>query len=88
MSLYPVKQCQFILCQFLQNLGFLVACTKLLFHLFGHFRNTGISGMLIEGFEQIQLGVLLDLNTQIVQLFDRCVAGQEILRTRSKRNDL
>ena len=31
--------------------------------------------MLLESFEQIQLGVLLDLHTQIVQLLDRCVTS-------------
>ena len=44
--------------------------------------------MFLERFEQVQLGVLLDLNTQIVQLFDRSVAGQEVQRTRTEADDL
>ena len=34
--------------------------------------------MLIEGLEQIQLGILLNLNSHIVQLLNGRVAGKEI----------
>ena len=44
--------------------------------------------MLVEGFEQIQLGVLLDLNAQIIELLDGCVACQEILRTGAETDEL
>ena len=35
--------------------------------------------MVVEGFEQIQFGVFFDFNTQVVELLNRCVAGQEVL---------
>ena len=37
--------------------------------------------MLVERLEQIQLGVLFDLHTQVVQLLDRCVTSQEVKRS-------
>ena len=40
------------------------------------------------GNEQIQLGVLLDLDAQLVQTLDGRVAGKEVLRTRAEGDDL
>ena len=44
--------------------------------------------MLVEGLEQIQLRVLLDLYAKVVQLLDRCITCQEVQRTRAKADDL
>ena len=44
--------------------------------------------MLIECFEQVKLGILLDLYTKVVQLLDRCITCQEVQRTRAKADDL
>ena len=75
MRLDPVKQGQFILSKLRQYFGLVVACAQLCFHLFYLSRNSLISVMLLESFEQIQLGILLDLHAQIVQLLDRCVTS-------------
>ena len=84
----PVKQRQFVLCQFGQNLRFIVACAKFCFHILHNIRDTGVALMFVECFKQIEFGIFFDLNTQVVKLFDRCVTSQEVKRTRSERNDL
>ena len=38
--------------------------------------------------EQVELGVLLDLDAEVVERLDRGVAGEEVLRTRAERDDL
>ena len=44
--------------------------------------------MFIERFKQIQFRVLFNLYADIVKLLDRCVAGQEVQRSRSEADDL
>ena len=44
--------------------------------------------MLIKCLEQIQLGVLFDLNTDIVELLDRCITCKEVERSRAEADDL
>src|SRR5699024_2944403 len=44
--------------------------------------------MLIKCLEQIQLGVLFDLNANIVELLDRCITCEEVKRSRSEADDL
>ena len=87
-SLYPVKQGQFILCKSLQDLRLLVACSKFLLHIRDNFRNSRVAGMIVEGLEQIELGVLFDLNAKVVELLDRSVACKEIVRSRSEGDEL
>ncbi len=84
----PVKQCQLVLSQFCEYFGFLVACAQFLFHLRNLRGNPLIAFMFVECFKQIQFGVLLDLNAQVVKLLDRCITCQEVQRSRSKADDL
>ena len=60
---YQIQKGQLILSQLLKNFRLLVAGTKLSFHILNNVRNTLIACMLVECFEQIQLGVLFNLNT-------------------------
>ena len=53
----------------------MVACPQFCFHLFYLGGDSLVSIMLLEGFEQIQFGVLLDLYPQIVQLLDGCITS-------------
>ena len=78
MCLDPVKQSQFILGQFRQDFRLLVAFAQFLLHVCHNIRDSRVSLMLIKCFKQIQLGVFLNLHTQIVKLLDRCVACQEV----------
>ena len=87
-GLDPVKQGQLILCKLLQNLRLLVTGTQLCCHVRNHLGDAGIARMLVVGFEKIQLGVLLNLDPQIVKRLDGCVACQEVLRTRTEADDL
>ena len=68
--------------------GFLLPSPSSCFHILYHIRNSRIACMLVEGLEQIQLRVLFNLHAQVVQLLDRCVACQEVQRTRAKADDL
>ena len=86
--LNPVKQGQLILSQLLKNLRLLVACAQLSCHLSNLSGDSCITCMLVECFEQIQLGVLLDLNAQVVKLFDGSVTSKEVKRSGTKGNDL
>ena len=44
--------------------------------------------MLVVSCEQVKLGVFLDLNAQVIQSCDRCIASQEVLRTGTEGYDL
>ena len=85
---YPVFQSQFILSKFRKDLWFLVSGTKFFFHFFYNFRDSFIAFVLIECFKEIQFRVFFNLYAKIVELFDRCIAGKEVCRTRSKADDL
>ena len=78
MFLNPVFQGQFILSQFRKDLRFLVAFAQFFFHLADDGRDPLIAVMSVEGFKQIQFGVLLNFHTQVIKLPDRRVAGQKI----------
>ena len=60
-------------------------------HLGGHVladvRDARVARMLFVGNEQVQLGVFLDLNTQLIQALDRGIAGEEVLRARAEGDD-
>ena len=44
--------------------------------------------MLLEGLEQVELRVLLNLHIEVVQGTDGCVAGQEVVGTRTEADNL
>ena len=44
--------------------------------------------MLVEGLEQVQLGIFLDFHAQVVQALDGRVAGQEVQRPGAEADDL
>ena len=44
--------------------------------------------MLVEGFEEVELGVLLDVDAEVEERLDRRVAGEEVLGTRTEAEDL
>ena len=88
MLLDPVKQGQLILSKLGKNLRLVVAAAKLCLHVLNHVRNAGIVGMLVECVEQIQLGVLLDLNADVVKLLDWSITCKEVERSGTEGYDL
>ena len=44
--------------------------------------------MLVERLKQIKLGILLNLNAEVVKLLDWCITCKEIKRSRSEADDL
>ena len=88
MRFHPIKEGQLILSQLGQDACHLVAFAKFFLHISDDFGDTGIVLMIVIGSEEIQLGILLDLSTEIVKLLDGSVAGKEILRTGAEGNDL
>ena len=83
----PVKESQFILCQFWKNGWFVVSIPQFFFHICNHCRDSFVSVMFVECFEQIQFGVFFDLHTQVEQLFDRCITSHKVLRTRTESDN-
>ena len=84
----PVEQGQFILCQAGQNTGHLVAFAQFGFHLGDLRGDAGIVCMLLVGLQQIQLGVLLNVDAQLEQGGDGGVAGEEVEGTGAEGDDL
>ena len=88
-SLSPVKKSQLILSKLPEHFR-LLAC--LIVHFLSHIRSnlsdSLIVFVLLIGLEQIQLGLFLNLDVQVVQLLDRSVACQEVGRAGSEGNDL
>ena len=87
-GLDPVKQRQLVLGQLGQDFGLLVARAQLLLHLLHLGGNPLVSLMLLEGLEEIQLGILLDFHAQVVELLDGRVAGQEVQGPGAEGDDL
>ena len=87
MLFHPVEKRQFILSQFGKYFGFLIACTQFCRHLFNFGRNTGIICMFVKCFKQIQFGIFFNFNAQVIKLFNRCVACQEVQRSGTKADD-
>ena len=87
-SFDPVKKSNLVLSQFRKNFWFAVAITKFFCHICCNFCDTWITFMFLERFKQIQFGVLFDLDTQVVKLFDWCITCQEVIWTRTKADDL
>ena len=88
MSLNPVKERKLVLSKLSENFGLLIAGTELFFHLFNLCGNSGVTCMLVECFKKIKLRVLLDLNTEVVELLDGCVTSKEVERSGTEGNDL
>ena len=84
----PVKQCQLILSKFCKDFRFFITSAKLCFHFFYNVRNTSVTFMFVECFEQVKLGVLFDLYTKVVKWFDWCITSKEVQWTWSKADDL
>ena len=84
MCLYPIQQSDLVLSQFWQDFRLHIAFAQFFLHIFCNFFNTWIPFMFLKGFKKIQLRVLFDLDSQVIQSLDRSVAGQEVLRTGTK----
>jgi len=86
--LRPVQQRQLELRHARAQLRIILALAHLLGHVLADSRDARVVLMLLVGDQQVQLGVLLDLDTQLVQALDRRIAGEEVLRTRTEGDDL
>ena len=85
----PVKQRQLVSRKLLQHRWLLALCIPhLLRHIRDDLRDSLVVLVLLIGLKQIQLGLFLNLDIQVVELLDRCIACQEIRRSRSEGNDL
>ena len=88
MSLNPIGQGEFVLSKLRQHMRNLVASAELSNHILHYLVNTRIASMLLESLEQVELGVLLNLNVEIIEGTDRSVASKEVIWTWTKANDL
>ena len=57
-------------------------------HVAAHLVDAGVVLVLLEGHQQVQLAVFLDLHAQLVEAFDGGVAGEEVLRAGAEGDDL
>ena len=87
MGLSPVKQSELKLRKLRNKVFPRIVAGKLFLHIRNHFRNARIVFVLLHGYEQIQLRIFLNFNAEIKQLLNRRVAGEEVIRTRTKGND-
>ena len=84
----PVEEGELILRELFEDLGLLVALAELRLHVGHDFGDAGVAGVLVEGLEEVELGVFLDLHAHVVELLDRGVAGEEVHRSRAEGDDL
>ena len=84
MFFHPVQQGQFILCQPGENSGHFVAFTQFGGHICHNSRNTGIIFVCIESHQQVEFGIFLTFDSQIIQWLDRRITGVEIGGPRSE----
>ena len=77
--LSPIQQSQLKLGHALQHVGVILALAHFLGHVGAHIGDAGVAGVLLVGDQQVQLGVFLNLHTQLVQAVDGGVAGEEVL---------
>ena len=87
MRLGPVQQSQLQLRHAFAHIGVVAALTHLPGHILTDGGDAGVVGMSLIGHQQIQLGVLLDLHTDLIQTPDGGVAGKEILGPGTKGDD-
>ena len=86
--LCPVKQSELKLCHTLQHIGIISALAHLVLHIFAYSGDSLITGVGFVGDKKVKLGVLLDLNAEFIQAFDRRIAGKEVLRAGTESDDL
>ena len=84
----PVEQGQLKLRHAGQQVGVVMALAHLGGHVLADLLDAGVARVLFVGDEQVQLGVFLDLNTQLIQALDGGVAGKEVLRAGAEGDDL
>ncbi len=87
MRLDPVKQGQLVLRKSLKDLRLLVAGAEFLLHICDNLRNPLVAGMIVEGLEQIKFRILLDLNSEVVELLYRSVAREEVVGSRAEGDE-
>ena len=84
----PVQERQLVLREPRQDAGHLVARAQLGLHLRDLRRDARVALVLLVRLEQVELGVLLDVDAQLKQRRDRRVAGQKVKWPRAERDDL
>lgn len=84
----PVEQSKLILRKTRQNALILVICTQFRRHVGHNGRNARVVGVRTIGHEQIKLGVFLNFDAEVKQRLNRRVAGEKVVRTRTKGDDL
>ena len=85
--LRPVQQGQLKLRHAAVEILVIGALAHFLDHLRAYVINAGIVFMLLEGHQQIQLGVFLNFHAQLIQALDGSIAGEEVLGPRSEGDD-
>ena len=90
MLFHPVHERQFILCHARQEIRIRVAALRA--ELCRHVGDDVLDARVVlvgaVGDEQVELGVLLNLDAEVVERLDRGVAGEEVLRARAECDDL
>lgn len=88
MVLSPVEKGELKLCHPWQKGLIVLALAHLLTHVLADLRDTRVVLMLTVADEQVELGVLLHLYTQLIESLDRSVASKEVLWTRTEGDNL
>ena len=88
MLLSPVEQGEFELCQAAAQCWIVATLAHLLCHVLAYSVDAWVVLVLLVGNEQVELRVLLNLHTKFVESLDRSVAGEEVLWTWTKGDDL
>ena len=88
MRLHPVQQGQFKLRHTGKQVGVVAALAHFGGHIGADLGNAGVIGVFFVRNQQIQLGVFLDLNAQLIQALDGRIAGKEVLRAGTEGDDL
>ena len=87
-GLGPVEQGDLVLRELGQDAGVGVVRAELLGHVGRDFCDARIVRVVVKGREQVQLGVLLDVDAQVEQGLDGRVAGDEVVGARAEGEDL
>ena len=86
-ALGPVEQRQLELRHAFEHIGVVFALAHFLLHILADGGDARVARVGLIRDEQIQLGVLFDLHTELVEALDGRVAGEEVLRTRAEGDD-
>ena len=87
-SFCPVKKSKFELSHTSAHLRIVLTFAHFFGHIFADLRNTRVILVLLIRNEKIELGILFDLNAQLIKTLDRCITSEEVLRTWTKCDDL